>query len=194
MMSECFSGLEHAVAAFVPQLLPTFLKFTNDSNADVRNNAIFGIGELAFHGKEAVYSYPFNKVCSLHFIIITPLYLSIYIYTPYYQYHSHYPDILQVLSSAIAKESHVGARDNVLGAIARLIIVNYGILPLDQVFPVFVNQLPLKEDFQENKAVFRSILTLYQAGHNILQSHMRALLQVAISVLQEGKTTDDGTF
>ncbi|KAF7381213.1 hypothetical protein HZH68_016088 [Vespula germanica] len=159
MISECFSGLEHAVAAFVPQLLPTFLKFTNDSNADVRNNAIFGIGELAFHGKEAVYS--------------------------------HYPDILQVLSSAIAKESHVGARDNVLGAIARLIIVNYGILPLDQVFPVFVNQLPLKEDFQENKAVFRSILTLYQAGHNILQSHMRALLQVAISVLQEGKTTDD---
>lgn len=122
------------------------------------------------------------------------MYAYTHIYIPYYQYHSHYPDILQVLSSAIAKESHVGARDNVVGAIARLIIVNYGILPLDQVFPVFVSQLPLKEDFQENKAVFRSILTLYQAGHNILQPHMRTLLQVAVSVLQEGKTTDDGTI
>ncbi|KAK2578828.1 hypothetical protein KPH14_002445 [Odynerus spinipes] len=158
-ISECFAGLKHAVTAFVPQLLPTFLRFTNDPNADVRNNAIFGIGELALHGKDAVYS--------------------------------HYPDILQVLSSAIAKESHIGVRDNVVGAIARLIIANYGILPLDQVFPVFVNQLPLKEDFEENKVVFKSILILYQAGHNILQSHMCALLRVAISVLQEGKTTDD---
>lgn len=81
MISECFSGLEHAVTAFVPQLLPTFLKFTNDSNADVRNNAIFGIGELAFHGKDAVYSYPFNKICSLHFTIV---YIYIYICT-----HTH---------------------------------------------------------------------------------------------------------
>lgn len=158
-ISECFAGLKHGVIAFVPQLLPAFLKFTNDSNVDVRNNAIYGLGELALHGKDAIFS--------------------------------HYPDILQVLSSAIAKETHIKVRDNVIGAIARLIIANYGILPLDQVFPVFVNQLPLKEDFEENKMVFRSILTLYQAGHNILQPHMCTLLQVAISVLQEGKTTDD---
>lgn len=108
------------------------------------------------------------------------------------QFHRHYPDILQVLSNAIAKESHVGARDNVVGAIARLIIANYSILPLDQIFPVFVNQLPLKEDFEENKAVFKSILTLYEAGHSILQAHMHVLLKVAVSVLYEESATDDG--
>lgn len=81
-----------------------------------------------------------------------------------------------------------------VGAIARLIIANYSHLPLDQVFPVFVNQLPLKEDFEENKAVFRSILTLYQAGHSILQPHMQVLLKVAISVLHEERATDDGTL
>lgn len=59
-ISDCFSGLKHTVAAFIPQLLPTLLKLTNDPSAEVRNNAIYGIGELAFHGKEAVYSYPFN--------------------------------------------------------------------------------------------------------------------------------------
>ncbi|XP_012138134.1 importin-4 isoform X2 [Megachile rotundata] len=158
-ISECFSGLKHTVAAFIPDLLTTFLALTNDPSAEVRNNAIYGIGELALHGKEAVYS--------------------------------HYPDILQVLSSAIAKESHAGARDNVVGAIARLIIANYSNIPLEQVFPVFVNQLPLKEDFEENKAVFRSILTLYQAGHSILQAHMCVLLKVAVSVLHEEKATDD---
>lgn len=65
-------------------------------------------------------------------------------------------------------------------------------VPLDQVFPIFVKQLPLKEDFEENKAVFRSILTLYQAGHPILRSYMDILLKVAVSVLHENRTTDDG--
>ncbi|KAG7189765.1 hypothetical protein KM043_017429 [Ampulex compressa] len=160
-ISECFAGLKHMVTAFIPQVLPMFLKLTTDPSAEVRNNVIYGIGELALHGKEAVYS--------------------------------HYPDILQVLSSAIAKETHAGARDNVVGAIARLIITNYSILPLDQVFPVFVNQLPLKEDFEENKAVFKSVLTLYQAGHAILKQHIRLLLKVAVSVLHEKKATDDET-
>ncbi|XP_053972274.1 importin-4-like [Hylaeus volcanicus] len=160
-ISECFSGLKHTVTAFIPQLLPTLLRLTNDPSAEVRNNAIYGIGELAMHGKDAVYS--------------------------------HYPDILQVLSSLIAKETHAGARDNVVGAIARLIIANYSILPLDQVFPVFVNQLPLKEDFEENKAVFKSILTLYEAGHSVLQPHVHMLLKVAVSVLHEESATDDET-
>ncbi|KOC63425.1 Importin-4 [Habropoda laboriosa] len=158
-ISECFAGLKHTVAAFVPQLLPTLLRLTDDESAEVRNNVIYGIGELALHGKEAVYS--------------------------------HYPDILQVLSGAIAKESHAGARDNVVGAIARLIIANYSNLPLDQIFPVFVKELPLEEDFEENKAVFKSVLTLYEAGHPILRPHMEILLKVAVSVLHEGRATDD---
>ncbi|XP_003693033.1 importin-4 [Apis florea] len=158
-ISECFSGLKHKVAGFVCQLLPMFLKLTDDSSAEVRNNAIYGIGELALYGKDAVFS--------------------------------HYSDILSVLSNAIFKESHAGARDNIVGALARLIIANYFNVPLDQVFPTFVKQLPLKEDFEENKAVFKSILTLYEAGHPILRSHMEILLKVAVSVLHENKTTDD---
>ncbi|XP_015586290.1 importin-4 [Cephus cinctus] len=160
-ISECFSGLKHTVASFVPQLLPTFLKLTDDPSAEVRNNAIYGIGELALHGKESVYQY--------------------------------YPEILQALSGAIAKETHGGARDNIVGAIARLIITNYEILPLDQVFPVFVNQLPLKEDFEENKAVFNSILILYRAGHAVLQPHVKTLQKIAVTVLREEKAMDDET-
>lgn len=48
------------VAMFVPQLLPILLRMVNDPNAEVRNNAIYGIGEMALYGKEAVYSYPFQ--------------------------------------------------------------------------------------------------------------------------------------
>ncbi|XP_033183456.1 importin-4 [Bombus vancouverensis nearcticus] len=156
-ISECFTALKQQTSNFIHILLPTFLKLVDDPNAEVRNNAIYGIGELALHSNA----------------------------------YMHFPDILTVLSNAIYKESHAGARDNIVGAIARLIIVNYMNVPLDQVFPIFVKQLPLKEDFEENKAVFRSILTLYQAGHPILRSYMNILLRVAVSILHENRTTDD---
>lgn len=108
--------------------------------------------------------------------------------------YREYPVILTILSNVLAKESHAGVRDNVVGAIARLIIANYSILPLQHIFPIFVAQLPLKDDFVENKAVFESILTLYQAGHVVLQPHIHTLLKVAVSVLHEGWTGSDGEF
>lgn len=156
-ISECFTGLKQQTSNFIHILLPTFLKLVDDQNAEVRNNAIYGIGELALYSNA----------------------------------YMHFPDILTVLSNAIYKESHAGARDNIVGAIARLIIVNYMNVPLDQVFPIFVKQLPLKEDFEENKAVFRSILTLYQAGHPILRPYMGVLLKIAVNVLHENRITDD---
>ena len=65
-------------------------------------------------------------------------------------------------------------------------------IPLEQIFPIFVKQLPLKEDFEENKAVFKSILTLYEAGHPILYPHMETLLGVAVNIIYENTATDDG--
>ncbi|XP_076287223.1 importin-4 [Lasioglossum baleicum] len=156
-IAQCFSRLKHT--ASVNQFLPILLRLADDPGDEVRNNAIYGIGELVLHAKEAVFP--------------------------------HYTDILSVLSNALGKETHTGARDNTVGAIARLIITNYWSLPLEQVFPVFVEQLPLKEDFEENKAVFGSILTLYQAGHSILKPHMQTLLKLAVNVLYEGSATDD---
>lgn len=106
----------------------------------------------------------------------------------------YYPAILESLSDALAKESDAVTRDNIVGAIARLMIVNYLNLPLEQMFPIFVEQLPLKEDFVEHEAVFRSILVLYQAGHAVLPPHIHTLLKVAVSVLHEKKTGSKSEF
>ncbi|XP_020296536.1 importin-4-like [Pseudomyrmex gracilis] len=105
----------------------------------------------------------------------------------------HYPQILQTLSHAISKETHETARDNVIGALARLIITNYSSLPLEQILPVFVQQLPLNLDWSEHKAVFQSIHTLYQAGVNVLQSYISRLLRIAITILHEEKYNDEET-
>lgn len=59
-------------AAFVTQLLPTFLQTgTQDPCNEVRSNCFFGIGELALYGKEAVYPYPFLLLfCNDQILII----------------------------------------------------------------------------------------------------------------------------
>lgn len=44
-----------------------------------------------------------------------------------------YPDILQSLSAAVAKESHSGTLDNICGAICKMIVTNSAGVPLDQV-------------------------------------------------------------
>nr|CAD7413649.1 unnamed protein product [Timema poppensis] len=142
-LSECMEPLGPRVAQFVPQLLPLFLQLAKDESDEVRNNAIFGVGEMVLHGKEALYPY--------------------------------FPEILQALSAAVSKEANPSALDNICGALARMLITN--------VFPVFVNYLPLRQDFDENKAVFRCLLHLYQMGHPLLQKFLSPLVRASLVVI-----------
>lgn len=43
---------------FIPHLLQMWLTGAKDSADEVRNNAIFGLGEMILHGKDRVFSYP----------------------------------------------------------------------------------------------------------------------------------------
>lgn len=45
---------------FVQELLPLALQMSQDEHEEVRNNAIYGLGELVLHAKEATYPYPFH--------------------------------------------------------------------------------------------------------------------------------------
>lgn len=42
--------------------------------------------------------------------------------------------------------------------------------------------------------MFKSILTLYQAGVTLLQSYIHTLLKVAVIILHEEKTVDVGKY
>ncbi|XP_021926547.1 importin-4-like isoform X1 [Zootermopsis nevadensis] len=158
-LSESLEPLGPNIGQFVPQLLPLFLELSRDESDEVRNNAIYGIGEMALHGKEAVFP--------------------------------HYLEILQALSTTASKEKHAGTLDNVCGALARLIITNVSGVPMTQVFPVFVNYLPLREDFDENKAVFECMTYLYQLGHPMLLSHLTPVMKAGFVVLCERQGVKD---
>ncbi|MCI25056.1 importin-4-like, partial [Trifolium medium] len=51
-------------------------------------------------------------------------------------------------------------RDNAAGAVARMIMVHPESIPLNQVLPVFLRVLPLKEDREESLAVYSCVSAL----------------------------------
>ena len=46
---------------YVSVLVPAFVMLTKDTDDDVRNNAVFGLGELCLHGGAVMYEH-FSKV------------------------------------------------------------------------------------------------------------------------------------
>jgi hypothetical protein len=61
MLAECMSALGPQLPKVMreTQVLPILLKLSVDKEQDVCNNAIYGLGEMAKHGKDSMFPYPF---------------------------------------------------------------------------------------------------------------------------------------
>lgn len=68
-LAECLEPLGGHLHSFVPVLLPIFLNLVKDDEDTVRNNAVFGIGELALHGGPIVVEHYFNILEALSRLI-----------------------------------------------------------------------------------------------------------------------------
>ncbi|KAG7158690.1 Importin-4-like [Homarus americanus] len=104
----------------------------------------------------------------------------------------HYNNILAMLSEALSKETFPRALDNICGAVARLITTSPTNVPMEQVFPVVLGCLPLREDFEENSTVFECFLVLYRAQHPMLAQNLAPVLRLA-ALLYTTKQADDKT-
>ncbi|GJN08396.1 hypothetical protein PR202_ga26309 [Eleusine coracana subsp. coracana] len=79
---------------------------------------------------------------------------------------NYYGDILRALHPLFSNsESDDAVRDNAAGAIARMIMVQPQSMPLNQVLPVFIKALPLKEDHEESMTVYSCICNLLLSSH-----------------------------
>jgi hypothetical protein len=105
---------------------------------------------------------------------------------------SLYQDILQALSASVAKESHAGTLDNICGALAKMIIANSAGIPLEQVFPAFLQRLPLRDDFQENEAVVECFCSLYREGNAIFRQHLSDVIKIIVQVYHKKQYPNDG--
>ncbi|RDD47604.1 Importin-4 [Trichoplax sp. H2] len=160
-LAEMSASMRSAIKPFVKDLYPLFLSSTDDEDDDVCNNAIYGLGLLAQHGDQVMYG--------------------------------NYMDILQALFRAAPKRGNRCRQllDNICACVSRLIIANDTLVPIDNVFPQVVSNLPLVVDKEENKVVFTSILKLLNAGHAQVFSHMDRLIVIFATVLSDSEVDED---
>ena len=53
MLSECFQPLKEFTGSYFESLLPIYLAGLTDRNDEVRNNAVYGLGEIVLYGEQA---------------------------------------------------------------------------------------------------------------------------------------------
>jgi hypothetical protein len=155
-LAEIISGIKGAVTPHTEPLLELFYRALGDNEAEVQSNACFAVGLLVEHSA----------------VDLTPQYLPLL---------AALRPLFDVTPDA--HRSRLNAKDNAAGAVARLIYRNYAAVPLDQVLPVFVASLPLKEDYVENRPVFRALFHLFRTAPQTLGPHLDALLPVFNHVL-----------
>ncbi|KHG04365.1 putative importin subunit beta-4 [Gossypium arboreum] len=96
----------------------------------------------------------------------------------------YYNDILRGLYPLFGEsEPDDAVRDNAAGAVARMIMVHPQSIPLNQVLPVFLRVLPLKEDHEESMAVYNCVSMLVLSSNPQILSHVPELVNIFAQVL-----------
>lgn len=108
--------------------------------------------------------------------------------------YPHFPGTLQALSQIVSVEQEEGVLDNICGALARMILSNNALVPLEHVLPVFVQKLPLRKDFHENNAVFKALLVLLAQNIEAFLPHLSRVISISLHVLGKNEFKDDGRF
>ncbi|KAK2635768.1 hypothetical protein Ddye_030560 [Dipteronia dyeriana] len=96
----------------------------------------------------------------------------------------YYGDILRGLYPLFGEsEPDDAVRDNAAGAVARMIMVHPQTIPLNQVLPVFLKVLPLKEDREESMAVYTCVSTLVLSSNPQILSLVPELVNLFAQVV-----------
>ena len=162
-LSEIIGAMKSSVTPYTQTLTDLFYRALSDEEPEVQCNAAFASGLLIEHSEVDLSAQYLQILAALRPIFDAA------------------PD---------APAAKLNARDNAVGAVARMIVKNTAAVPLDQVLPVFLNALPLRNDYLENRPVFRAIFHLFKTQPALLHPHLDKLLQVFAFVLDPTNTSD----
>ncbi|KAF1349887.1 armadillo-type protein [Delphinella strobiligena] len=162
-IAECIGHMGSAVTPYTPGLMKVFLKRLGDEDPEVRSNAAFGTGLLCEKSQD-----------QKHVL-------------------ENYTTILAKLEPLLHQKQEARLLDNSAGCVARMIKAHPNNVPVDQVLPVLVQLLPLREDYEENEAVFEMIVALYQSQNPVIQGLTPQIIPVLQQVLSppEDQLSDD---
>ncbi|KAI0372648.1 ARM repeat-containing protein [Pilatotrama ljubarskyi] len=155
-LSEIIGGMKSAITPWTEPLMDLFYRALSDEEPEVQCNAAFASGLLIEHSDVDLSPQYLHLLAALRPLFVVA------------------PD---------APAAKLNARDNAVGAVARMLVKNTAAMPLDQVLPVFFDALPLRNDFLENRPVFRAIFHLFKTQPALLAPYLDKLLHVFAFVL-----------
>lgn len=158
-LAESIQGLGAASAQFVSRLLPVLLSAAREADAEVRSNAIFGLGVLAEHGGRPA--------------------------------QEHFPKLRGLLLPLLARERHERVRDNICGALARLLMASPTRKAEPQVLAALLHALPLKEDLEEWVTIGHLFSFLYQSSPDQVVDVAPELLRICSLIQGDSRVPAD---
>ncbi|KAM9202409.1 importin-4 isoform 2-T2 [Dugong dugon] len=100
---------------------------------------------------------------------------------------AHFPKLLGLLLPLLARERHDRVRDNICGALARLLMASPTRKPEPQVLAALLHALPLKEDLEEWVTIGHLFSFLYHSSPNQVVDVAPELLRICSLVLADVK-------
>ncbi|KAF7308578.1 Importin N-terminal domain-containing protein [Mycena chlorophos] len=155
-LAEIISGMKGAITPSTEPLLELCFKALSDPDADVLSNAAFAVGLLVENSE----------------MDLTAQYLPLL---------GALRPLFNVTPESASNE--LNAKDNAAGAVSRMILRNIAAVPLDQVLPILIGGLPLRNDPLENRPVFRALFYLFRTNGAALHPYISNLLPVFAHVL-----------
>jgi len=108
-----------------------------------------------------------------------------------------YPTLLQSLSplfaiNATGNDAAGACIDNAVAAVCRMIMASPENMPIGQVLPPLLKNLPLKSDYSENKTVYDCVLGLVDMKHPDIVANGEALtVALRAAVLPDAEVSDE---
>ncbi|XP_037690560.1 importin-4 isoform X2 [Choloepus didactylus] len=103
----------------------------------------------------------------------------------------YFPKLLGLLLPLLARERHDRVRDNICGALARLLMASPTRKPEPQVLAALLHALPLKEDLEEWVTIGHLFSFLYQSSPDQVVDVAPELLRICSLVLADNKIPPD---
>ncbi|XP_004864159.1 importin-4 isoform X2 [Heterocephalus glaber] len=103
----------------------------------------------------------------------------------------HFPKLLGLLLPLLARERHDRVRDNICGALARLLMASPTRKPEPQVLAALLHALPLREDLEEWVTIGHLFSFLYQSSPDQVVDVAPELLRICSLILADNKIPPD---
>lgn len=164
LIAEVSEHLKSAIIPYGSEIVPLLAKQLKDEKFIVLHNISYAIGTVFGSAKGAFKEY----------------------------YDIILPDLLRIASFSADDQDRLGARDNALSALAKMVGADPFGIALEEITPIILHGLPLIEDRNEDADLYPALLSALSARSEIIQQN-KPLLEEKLNLALNDNAVPEST-